>query len=96
MFVRPMVLVAGAVACHSPPSPSAAVAVAAAVIVANPLSTPSLVAVSRCRSHSSAAAVLPIYRPPPPLPPFLVGGRHHCHLSSAVATPLVAGAGSMR
>jgi hypothetical protein len=33
-----------------------------------------------------------MYRPPPPPPPILVGGRHHCHLSSAVAAPLVAGA----
>jgi hypothetical protein len=39
----------------------------------------------------SAAAVLPIYHPPPP-PPFLVSGRHHRHLLSAVTAPLVAGA----
>ena len=64
---------------------------AAAVIVTNPLSPRSLVAVSRCRSLSLAAALLPIYRPPPP-PPFLVSGRHHHHLLSAVAAPLVAGA----
>jgi hypothetical protein len=36
-----------------------------------------------------------MYRPPPPPPPILVGGRHHCHLSSAVAAPLVAGAGAI-
>ena len=28
----------------------------------------------------------------PPPPPFFVGGRHHCHLLSAVAVPLVASA----
>ena len=60
------------------------------IVVANPLSLLSLVAVSHYCSLSLAASVLPSYRPPPPppffvplLPPFLVGGRHHCHLLSA-------------
>ncbi len=70
----------------------------ATAVAAHPLSPLSLVTVSRCHSLLSAAAVLPIYRPPPLPPPlpFLVGSRHYCHLSSTVAAPCVAGAGSVR
>lgn len=75
---------------HCPTPPSLSDAVATTVIVDNLLSLLSLIDVSCSHCLLLAVAVLAISCLP--LPPFLVGGRHPHHLSSAIAVTLVAAA----